>query len=169
MAFLNPQKILGFLEIEANYTAADFGSGSGGWVVPLAKILTRGKVYAVDILEEPLSALKSKLKIEKLSNVETVKANVEKNSRLLSGSCDLVLMTNLLFEIDDKARVFEEARRVMRPGAQLLIVDWKKDAPLSPAASVSPDEIREKAEQAGFALEKELEAGFYHWGLIFKK
>jgi ubiquinone/menaquinone biosynthesis C-methylase UbiE len=169
MAFLNPQKILGLLEIEATYTAADFGSGSGGWVVPLAKMLTRGKVYAVDILEEPLSALKSKLKIEKLSNVETVKANVEKNSRLLSGSCDLVLMTNLLFEVDDKTRAFEEAKRVMKPGAKLLIVDWKKDAPLSPATSVSPDKIREKAEQAGFILEKEIEAGFYHWGLIFKK
>ncbi len=169
MAFLNPQKILELLGIKENYTAADFGSGSGGWVIPLARLLTRGKIYAVDILEEPLSAMRSKLKLEKLLNVETVKADVEKNSRLLTGSCDLVLMTNLLFEVENKDRVFEEAKRVMKSGGKLLIVDWKRDAPLSPATSVSPEEIRGKAEKAGFTLEKELDAGFYHWGLIFKK
>ena len=47
--------------------AADFGCGSGGWAIPLAKKLEEGKVYAIDILEEPLSALRARAKLEKIT------------------------------------------------------------------------------------------------------
>ena len=46
--------------------AADFGSGSGGWVIPLAKILTKGKVWAIDVQDEMLSALKGRADAEKI-------------------------------------------------------------------------------------------------------
>ena len=100
--FLNPSEVLKKLKLRKNIIAADFGSGSGGWAIPLAKILEEGKVYAIDILEEPLSALRAKVKIEKLFNIETRKANVEKGITLLSNSCHLILMTNLLFECENK-------------------------------------------------------------------
>ena len=77
---------------------ADFGCGSGGWAIPLAKALAEGKVYAVDLLEEPLSALRSRIRAANIFNVEIVKADVEKTIiRLLANSVDIVLMTNLLF------------------------------------------------------------------------
>ena len=47
--FLNPQEVLNHLELEGDMVAADFGSGSGGWAIPLAKRLKFGKVYAIDI------------------------------------------------------------------------------------------------------------------------
>ena len=95
-------------------TAADFGSGSGGWVLPLAKILEDGKVYAIDILEEPLSALRSRAKTLKIENIETIKSDVEKTSKLSSGSCDLVLLTNLFFQVEKKEEVLEEAKKVLK-------------------------------------------------------
>mgnify|MGYP001611054209 FL=1 len=52
--FLNPTEILRQLELKKDMVACDFGSGSGGWAIPLAKILEEGRVYAIDILEEPL-------------------------------------------------------------------------------------------------------------------
>ena len=88
--FLNPNEVLNQLELSANMTAADFGSGSGGWAIPLAKRLEKGRVFAIDILEEPLSALKGKAALGKLSNIQTILADVEKGTKLLDGSCDLV-------------------------------------------------------------------------------
>lgn len=150
--------------------AADFGSGSGGWVMPLAKGLEDGKVFAIDILEEPLSALRSKIKSEKILNIEPKKANVEKSSLLISQSCDLVLMTNLLFQVEDIKKVLEEGKRVLKRGGKILIVDWKKGASMGPKGKeVLPEEVEKIAKELGLKSEKEFEAGLYHWGLIVVK
>lgn len=169
MAFLNPSKVLDILDLKESLTAADFGSGSGGWAIPLAKRLKQGKVYAIDILQEPLSALKSKTRLENILNIETVKSDIERTSKLLSNSCDLILMTNLLFEVDDKKKTMEEGKRVLKKGGKLLIVDWKKGAPLGPKDKVSVEEIKKIAKEIDFKLEKEFEAGLYHWGMVFKR
>jgi ubiquinone/menaquinone biosynthesis C-methylase UbiE len=169
MAFLNPSEVLNMLDLKKGFVAADFGSGSGGWVIPLAKRLKEGKVYAIDILEEPLSALKSKIRLEKILNIETVRSDIERTSKLLSNSCNLVLMTNLFFEIDEKKKVMEEGKRVLKEGGKLLIVDWKEDASLGPEKRVSPSEIKKISKEVDLELEKEFKAGLYHWGLIFKK
>lgn len=170
LEFLNPEKILSRLKLRKNMIAADFGSGSGGWAIPLAKILEEGKVYAIDILEEPLSALRAKIKLEKIFNVETRKADVEKGTPLLADSCDLVLMTNLLFECKDKKAVLKEGKRVLKKGGKILIVDWLKDNPLTKEIEkVDFEEIKEIAKDLNLKLEKEFEAGLYHWGMILIK
>ncbi len=168
--FLNPTEVLKQLELRDEMTAADFGSGSGGWVLPLAKKLEGGKVYALDILKEPLSALRAKAKLEKITNIETIKADIEKGTALFDESCDLVLMTNLLFEVDDKKKVLEEGKRILRPGGRILVVDWKKDSPLGPKEGrVLPEEIKETGLDLNLRIEKEFEASAYHYGLILLK
>src|SRR4030042_602922 len=112
--FLNPEEVLKQLKLKEGMTAADFGCGSGGWVIPLAKKIEGGKVYAIDILEEPLSALRAKIKLEKIINVETILAFIEQGVDIFEGSCDLVLMTNLLFEAEDKKKVLEEGKRLLK-------------------------------------------------------
>ena len=168
--FLNPEKTLNQLKLKKDMVVADFGSGSGGWVIPLAKKVEDGKIYAIDILEEPLSALKSRAKLEKIGNIETIRANVEKTSKLISDSCDLVLMTNLLFQVDDKRKVLEEGKRVLKKGGKILIVDWRKDNPLTKEIEkIDIEEIKNIAKDLGLKLEREFEAGDYHLALIFQK
>jgi len=168
--FLNPNEVLKKLRLRKNMIAADFGCGSGGWTIPLAKILAEGKVYAIDILEEPLSALRAKVKRERLFNIETRKANVEKGVLLLSNSCNLVLMTNLLFECENKKAVLEEAKRILKPAGKILVVDWLKDNPLTPEIEwLDFEEIKKIAEELNLKLEKEFEAGAYHQGLLLTK
>lgn len=168
--FLEPTEILNKLVLRKDMIAADFGCGSGGWVLPLAKKLEDGKVYAIDILEDPLSALKAKASLDKVLNIETVKSNIEKTSKLLTGTCDLILITNLLFEVEDKKFVLEEAKRVLKKEGEILVVDWKKDVLLGPKGrEVSLDEIKKIAKELDLKPEKEFDAGLYHWALLFKK
>ncbi|MBD3208273.1 MAG: methyltransferase domain-containing protein [Candidatus Nealsonbacteria bacterium] len=168
MAFLNPSRTLEKLDLKETWVAADFGSGSGGWVIPLAEKLKQGRVYAIDVLSEPLSALKGKLRSQNISNVETIKSNVEQTSKLLAGSCNLVLMTNLLFEIEHIKEVMSEAKRVLKQDGKVLIVDWKEDARLGPERTVSPEEVKQIAQELGFKIEEEFEASIYHWGLTLQ-
>ncbi len=190
--FINPQQIIKKLNLKSNMTAVDFGCGSGSWVLPLAETLEDGKVYAIDILEEPLSALQGKAKAKTLENIETVLADIEKNSKLEDGIADLVLMTDLLFEVDDVEAVLEEGKRVLKKGGRILVVDWKKDVALGPKEGrVLPSEIKKLAKDLGLKLTEpstraklgaelvshrnevsgagEFEAGTYHFALVFEK
>lgn len=170
--FLNPEQVLKQLKLKKTMIAADFGSGSGGWTFPLAKKLEEGKIYTIDILEEPLSALKARAKLEKIFNIETIRSDVEdrNGSKLIDNSCDLVLMTNLLFEAENKEQVLEEGKRVLKPGGKILVVDWKLDTPMGPKEGrISPEEVKKTAKEIGLKVEKEFEAGTFHYGLIFVK
>jgi len=150
--------------------AADFGSGSGGWVIPLAKKLNKGKIFAIDVQEEMLSALKGKAEIEKIYNIETKRQDLEKGSGLREDSLDLVLMTNLLFQIDDPEKIIEDAKKVLKSGGKILIIDWLEDSAIGPKESRIPEKtVSKMAEDAGLILEKYFKASPYHWGLIFKK
>lgn len=170
--FLNPQEVLNELELEGQMIAADFGSGSGGWAIPLAKKLKFGKVYAIDVLEEPLSALKSKAKVAKVYNIQTIRSNIEgkEGAKLPDLSCDLVLITNFLFQVKDKNKIFTEAKRVLKKNGKILVVDWLPEAPQGPKEGrISPDEVKKITKNLNLKPEKEFRAGLYHYGLIFIK
>ena len=170
--FINPIEVLGQLELNPTMKAADFGCGSGGWVLPLAKLLNEGWVYAIDILEEPLSALSSKAQQQKLSNIETLRADIEASNGVKLGdqSCDLVLLTNILFQTEDKQKVLNEAKRIIKNNGKILVVDWKPGSTLGPKEGrVSLEEITKLAEPLNLKIAKEFSAGQYHWGLILEK
>jgi ubiquinone/menaquinone biosynthesis C-methylase UbiE len=165
--FLNPEKVLEKLDLNKKMVAADFGCGSGGWAIPLAKKVRW--VFAIDIQEEPLSALRGRMRMEKVFNIDPLKGNVEGKTTLISESCDLVLMTNLLFQVDDIKKVLEEGKRVLKKGGKILVVDWKENTEVGPEKRVSVEKIKEAAKETGLNFEKEFEAGIYHFGLIFSK
>lgn len=168
--FLNPINILNQLSLREDMVACDLGCGSGGWVIPLAKSLSRGKIYAVDILREPLSALEEKLRQERLFNVSIILADAEKGVKIMEESVDLVLMTNILFQTKGQIKILEEAKRILRTGGRILAVDWRPESPVGPKdGSISKEDLIKTAMQIGLDPEKEVEAGKYHWGVILVK
>ena len=172
LEFLEPQKILNELELRKDMIACDFGSGAGGWVIPLAKRLRKGKVYALDVQEEMLSALESQANLERVFNIKTILCDLEeiKGLRLRDNFADLILMTNLLFQLEDKKQVFKEGKRILKKGGEILVVGWKEKSPFGPREGrVSSEEVKKLARDAGLELKKEFEAGDYHYGLVFTK
>ncbi len=168
--FLDPNQVLKQLELREDMVVADFGSGSGGWTIPLAKKLTEGKIYALDILEEPLSALKSRAQLEKVFNIETILVDLEKNSKIRDDSIDLVLSINLLFQIEDKNAILKEIKRVLKKGGKALIIDWLTETALGPEEErVSAEKVKTLAKEIDLKLEKEFLAGSHHWALILLK
>ncbi len=168
--FGNPEKIIEDLHLKSDMRAADFGCGSGGWTIPLAEKLDEGLVYAIDLLEEPLSALKGKLEQKSLANVKTVVENIEKGVSIRDRSVDLVLMTNFLFQVEDREKVISEAKRVLRKEGVLLITEWSPDSPIGLKLSkINPEEVRELVEKHDFYLKESFSAGLHHYGFIYKK
>jgi ubiquinone/menaquinone biosynthesis C-methylase UbiE len=168
--FLNPEEILKLLKLKETMIAADLGCGSGGWVIPLSKILEEGMVFAVDIQQEPLSALRLKAETGKLSNIRTIIADVEKGTLLDKESVDLVLITNLLFQCEKKEKVLEEGKRILKPKGRILVIEWKPNAVLGPKqGKITSEEIKEMAKNLGLRVQKEFDASAFHYGIILEK
>lgn len=170
-SFLDPDDILDQLDLKANMLAAEFGCGSGGFTMPLAKRLDEGLVYAVDILQEPLSVLKSRQLLEGVNNIKIIRGNLEKpeGSTIPGHSLDLVVIPNVLFEADDKIAIITEADRVLKDRGVLVIIDWLPQAMQGPEERVLPKEVKEMAGKLSLDFKKEIKAGKYHYGLVFEK
>ncbi len=167
--FLDPKEVLKRVGLFGDEVCADFGSGSGGWTIPLAKLVKEGKVFALDILKEPLSALRAKILDEKIDNVEIVEADIEKGVPLDEESCDVVLISNVLFQVENKEKVLAEAKRILKKNGKILIVDWKKEARMGPQEKVDVEEIKNLAKKLILKVEDEFDAGKFHFGLLLKK
>lgn len=170
--FLNVNEVLTNLELKDSMLAAEFGCGSAEFSLRLAKKLSHGRVYALDIQEEKLSALKGRMTHDKVTNILTAVCDLEapKGSTLQDGALDVVLITNVLFQAENKDIIIEEAARVVKTGGQVLVVDWLKEGPFSPKEGmIKPDEAKKMAVKAGLTLKKEFAVGDYHYGLVFTK
>ena len=170
--FLNPEEILNNLDIREDMTAVEFGCGAGIFSLSLAKKIKQGRVYGLDIQEEKLSALKNKALLEKLKNIVTICCDLEKKdgSTLHSDSADIVLIPNILFQAENKNAIIEEGKRILKTGGQLMIIDWQKSSSLAPKqGTITPDEIKKIAEDAGLSFKREFSAGGHHFALLFSK
>ena len=172
VSFLDPKEVLSQLGLRPNMVVADFGCGSGGFALPLAQKLEDGLVYALDVREAPLSSLKSWAIMKKLSNIRFVRCDLEKpkGSTLPEISLDLVIIANTLFQSEDKESMVCEAKRVLKKEGLLTIIDWLPDSIQGPdTGRISPEQAKKLAQDCGFKIEKEIEAGKYHYGFVFKK
>ena len=82
---------------------------------------------------------------------------------------DAVIVSNLLFQVDSKDNVLQEANRILKPKGRLLIIDWTDSfgglGP-SPEAVFGREEAVNLLDRTGFILEKEIDAGAHHYGII---
>lgn len=176
-AFARPERNVAALGVESGMTVADFGAGSGAYVFAIASRLAgSGHVYAIDIQADLLRRIGAEARRRGYRNVEVIWADLEepKASKLRDGLLDLVLVSNLLFQVEDRAAVLREARRVLRDRGRLAIIEWSerpamergfgphRGALLSKTAAIA------LAADAGFAQAEEFEAGTHHYGLLFR-
>ena len=173
--FLNPETIIGDFGVTPGMQIADFGSGSGHVAILLGKRAGEaGKVTAIDIMEDKLDSVRVQAKEAGVKNIETVRADLEVSggTGIADNSQDLVVLVNILFQSQKKSDILKEAKRVLKMGGRVVVVDWKK----STQGFGPPDLFRsdEGAMQAlftnvGFSFVKNFNTDRYHYGLIFQK
>lgn len=109
---------LGFLG--PTWTVGDLGTGTGGVAATLAPFVRR--VVAVDRSEEMLRAAARRL--EGHANVELRQGDLEQLP-LEDASLDVAIFSLVLHYVVDPADALREARRVLRPGGRILVVEMR--------------------------------------------
>lgn len=173
--FSDPEKNLDQFDLQKGMRVVDFGAGSGFYVLTAAKLVgDKGKVYAIDIQKDLLVRLKKEAATKKVLNIEIVWGDLEKagGAKLHDHSVDRVIVSNLLFQIGGKESLAKEAARVLKPGGKALTIDWTESfGGLGPQEKdvFGKEAARTLFENAGFSLERAIDAGAHHYGLIFVK
>lgn len=175
-SLLNPELVLSNLEIEDGMRAADLGCGRLGYfVLPMANLVgPKGIVFAVDIIKEILKSVETRAKLAGILNVKTIWSDIERvgATAIAAESLDIVLICNLLFQVKEHENVIKEAARLLKTEGRLLVIDWKGvHAPFGPLKEmkIKKEDVKKWAKKSNLSLEKEFDAGEYHWGIIFKK
>lgn len=171
----NPKMVVDLLGVQEGMRIADFGSGSGHFSLLLAeRVGTTGRVTAIDVQEAPLEVVRGKAKDAGLTNLETVRADLEVlgSSSLPDASHDMVLIANMLFQSSKKPEVIREAKRILKDSGRLIVVEWSKGS----GGFGPPEELRAEDEalqalitREGFSFEQNMKAGQFHTILFFRK
>lgn len=170
--FADPDKILKQLALHEDSLVADLGAGTGFYSIAAAKIVRRGKVYAVEVLKDYLPTIRAKAAEQHLNNIETIWGDIEKKegSKIRTGLVDAVILSNVLSQVDDRENLLRESTRILKSGGKILLIDWSELAPGSQAGrAVSKDKAGALLSKYGCKWYQEVDAGAHHYGMIFIK
>lgn len=166
--FSDPENNIKQFSLAPGMMVADFGSGSGFYSLAAAKaIMPGGKVFAVDIQKDLLEKLKNGARQNHLSNVDIIWGDLEHlgGTKLRENSMDAVIVGNLFFQIENKDGLCLEIKRVLRPNARVLVIDWDGSfggvGPLEKDV-VSKMKMTDLFLDHGFVLDREISAGAEH-------
>lgn len=172
--FLNPDHILSQIEIKAGDQIGDLGCGTGYMSFAASRVAgEKGKIFAVDVQKSVLEQVKKEAQVENIKNIETIWSDLEMSGaiNIAQNSLDMVFLVNVLFQIDKKEAVFSEAKRLIKQGGSLLVVEWNPgDMAIGPQSDkrISHETVIQLASSANFSQNKDIDAGRYHYGVLFK-
>jgi ubiquinone/menaquinone biosynthesis C-methylase UbiE len=131
-AIMPPTETLIRLGLKDSDIMADIGCGAGYFTIPAAQMLSSANpgslvhvVYALDTSDTMLSQIKAKALGLAVSNIRCQLTD-EYDFKLPNACASFVLIANVLHEVEDKPGFLLEAKRLLKPGGVLAVIEWQK-------------------------------------------
>ena len=122
--------------LQPGQTVLDLGSGAGlDCFFAAKKVGETGKVIGVDMTPEMIERARGSAQRMNIQNVEFRQGYIEALP-VESNSVDVIISNCVINLSPDKARVFAETFRVLKPGGKLAVSDIVTDGPL-------PDSVKQ--------------------------
>jgi len=169
------KKIVSNFGLQEGQTVADLGVGYGHYIYDVAREVGQsGKVFAVDVQKQMIERLRKEVDEKGVKNVEVIWGDIEVvgGTKLKKDAVDVVIVSNVLFQVDSKPGFVHECSRILKVGGRLILIDWHESfGGLGPQtnAVVSEDTARRVFETGPFEYVRNIDAGEHHYGIIFKR
>jgi len=156
----NPSQLV---SLRPGEVVLDLGSGAGvDCFLAASRVGPSGRVIGVDMTPEMISRARDLARSSGRTNVEFRLGEIE-HLPVPDASVDVVLSNCVINLVVDKAQVYREAFRVLRPGGRLAVADVLATRPISnemrndperwascSSGALSRDEVVERLRSAGF-------------------
>ncbi|MBN1273047.1 MAG: methyltransferase domain-containing protein [Candidatus Aminicenantes bacterium] len=118
-----PEKLLEYAGVKPGMTIGEAGAGSGYFTFFLSRrVGDRGKIYANDIDEDSLQALKNRCRREGVENIETVVGEIADPCFPVS-DLEMVTMLYAFHDFTEKEQWLRNVKKYMKDDASLVIFD----------------------------------------------
>ncbi len=167
-AWQKPDEVIAALKLAKTAKVADIGSATGYFPVRLARAVSKGRVWGVDIEPDMVRYLNARARKEKLGNLWSVLGTA--SDPLIPEPVDLVLMVDTYHHIGDRTAYLKTLKGYLAKGARLVIIDFKKgELPVGPpdAMKLAAAEVIAEVVPAGYRASGQLDFMPYQYGLVF--
>jgi ubiquinone/menaquinone biosynthesis C-methylase UbiE len=169
--YQKPEEVVAALALRTGEVVADIGSGTGYFAIRFAQAVGEsGTVYAVDVSPDMVRHLNRRLRDQGVTNVVTILADPD-DPLLRDASVDRFVIVDTWHHIEDKAGYMEKMRRMLRPGGQVVHIDFREgDLPVGPPPGhkISREDVVAQMEGAGYRLIAEHDFLPYQYFLVFE-
>jgi len=174
----DPQAVLSAVGLKANMQAVDLCCGDGHFTQAMCQMIKSGQVWGLDMNQELLN--QTQALCQPFEHFQPVFADARELPKHIAIPLDFVFMANTFHGVPDKTGLSQAVHTSLKPGARFAIVNWYQkpreetivlNQARGPAIEMrmSPEQVQKLIEPAGFTLEKVVEVGAYHYGVVFLK
>jgi ubiquinone/menaquinone biosynthesis C-methylase UbiE len=172
---IDPARLWAELALGPGITFLDLGCGAGNYTFgATAQLGPDAELYAVDLWEEGIAAVKQRAAAEQRPNLHGLVADVGRVP-LEAHRVDVCLLATVLHDLVEghtAAAGLKEVARVLKPGGTLAIVEfYKMEGPPGPPLRVrlAPEEVEQIVSPYGFTKTRVVALGPYNYLMLFQK
>ena len=169
-SLIDPEALFAALPLAGKTRILDAACGNGAYAVGLSKrVEPNACIYALDLWEEGIQELKIAMDAQGINNIQPILADISKTTTLSDAFIDLCLMASVLHDLIEDGvaeAAIKEITRVVKPGAELAVIEFKKMAePPGPPENIriTPEDLEKRLAPFGFTGLETREVGPYHY------
>ena len=152
LADIPPEYICDKLAIQKPDVLVEIGAGTAFFSIAFLQHLQPSAIYACDVSEVMINWIKKN--VSPIYPIIIPLKSEERSVPLKDEIAELVFMVNLHHELDNASSTVTEAYRILKPGGEIFIVDWKKkEMPEGPPEKIRylPEQVKDELVKSGFS------------------
>lgn len=167
--WMNVPALIDLLAVTEGDNIADVGCHEGYFSFHLSEKVGRaGRIYAVDVVEYRLDALKGHIRDRKVTNIEAILGEYD-NPKLPENSLDAVIIMDTYHEMEAYKAILSHIKKALKSTGRLLILEklkkHKRDKDRIDqieSHTLSSKYVKKELEDAGFEIIESI-ADFGNW------